>query len=422
MHPLAALRQQLAEVIAPTHDAGSGGSGAGKNAGIPTGIPELDAVLSDGGLPCGRLTEIIGERGSGKTTVVRTLVEHALADKRWVAYIDVSRTLAPVDWAPLAESGRLWIVRPPPPPPKTPDHGAWCADVLLRSAAFSLVVLDGGAALARSVAVRLTRLARESHAAFVVMRDIPDPARGTNRDSHNGSNNGSHNGSDSGGGLVGGAVRIRVTRRPSPPTNPASGSSARRDLDRWRSLGTRLARASGEFPAPWDTRPEAEHGTGRPHRPRMPNDRWRPHAVSDDDIAPSLGNTYALTLSVEKGGAHHPVEVGCAIDVARRLCTHSEVPDRRGVAPRNRRGERASPDAPGVRRAADTPARGGEPQTPGTAHGTVTPPLRASGATLAHKRRFAEPVIHRDEFLLPPPKTRAAGTTTTPARPSGGRT
>ncbi len=201
---LAALRQQLAAVIAPQLPSGAGD-------GVSTGIAALDAALSDGGLPCGRLTEIVGQRGSGKTTLVREIVAQALADKRWVAYIDAGRTLAPADWASLAASGRLWIVRPPPPPPPPPlptsaspsraagrrsdgssppspsprqgersaepssasprqgersaepssgaspggteerspvAHGAWCADVLLRSGAFGLVVLDGGGALA----------------------------------------------------------------------------------------------------------------------------------------------------------------------------------------------------------------------------------------------------------------------------------
>ena len=146
---LTALRAQLAAVLAPPPLPGGG---------IRTGIAALDAVLSDGGLPLGRLTEIVGGRGSGKTTLVREVVAQALADKRWVAYIDAGRTLAPADWAALATTERLWIVRPPPG-----AHGPWCADVLLRSGAFGLVVLGGGGGLSRGVAVRLTRVVRESH-------------------------------------------------------------------------------------------------------------------------------------------------------------------------------------------------------------------------------------------------------------------
>ena len=331
-------------------------------------------------------------------------------DKRWVAYIDVTRTLAAVDWAELAASGRLWIVRPPPPPPSTPDHGAWCADVLLRSGAFSLVVLDGGAPLARGVAIRLTRLARESHAAFVVMRDIGDWGRGRGGGENGGSDGGREG---AGGALVGGAVRIRVTRRPPPPAAPPG----RREQDRWRSLGARLARASEGWEGGEGTLEAERGGSGRGSAPRASNERWGPRPVAaEEEIAPSLGNTFALTLSVEKGGTHHPVEVGCAIDVARRLCSNSEVPDRRGVAPRNRRGERASPDAPGVRRTASASADAGDTSgdnesnrgSRGNGSNGSNGIGSAGGATLAHKRRFAEPAIHRDEFLLPP-VTRSSG-------------
>ena len=65
-------------------------------------------------------------------------------DGEWVAYIDASRTLAPRDWAQLGD-GTLWVVRPP-----EAVKAAWCADVLLRSAAFSLVVLDSAPPISRA--------------------------------------------------------------------------------------------------------------------------------------------------------------------------------------------------------------------------------------------------------------------------------
>ena len=154
---------------------------------LPTGIAVLDAALSGGGVPRGRLTEVIGTRGSGKTTLVRELVATAIAVRRWVAYVDASRTLSPRDWggAAMGASGLLWVVRPP-----QAARGAWCADVLLRSGAFGLVVLDGAPALSREVAVRLTRLAQESDAAFVLMQDSEDRRRGQ---------------------ITGSAVRLRVS-------------------------------------------------------------------------------------------------------------------------------------------------------------------------------------------------------------------
>ena len=168
-----ALRQQLAALLAPPR--------VGDAATIPTGIEALDHALTDGGVPAGRLTEIQGARGSGRTTLVRHLVMTAVAARRWVAVIDGSRTLAPREWAEAGDSGRLWIIRP-----TGADRSAWCADILLRSGAFSLVVLDGAPALPRQVAVRLTRLAREHDVALVVVGDHP---------------------------VVGSAVRLRVQRR-----------------------------------------------------------------------------------------------------------------------------------------------------------------------------------------------------------------
>ena len=171
---LPALRHQLSALVAPPHPRPGG------PAAIPTGIAPLDRALSDGGIPTGRLTEVIGRRGSGRTTLVRQVVMTAVAARRWVALIDGSRTLAAREWAGAGDSGRLWVVRP-----RSADRSAWCADILLRSGAFSLVVLDGAPALTRPIAVRLTRLAKEHDAALVVVGE---------------------------GSAVGSAVRLRLKR------------------------------------------------------------------------------------------------------------------------------------------------------------------------------------------------------------------
>ena len=149
-------------------------------AGMPTGIAALDAALASEGLPRGRLTEVVG--ASGTLTLMREIVAAALARGEWVAYIDSARTLAPRDWAGLGESG-LCVIRPP-----DASRAAWCADVLLRSAAFALVVLDSAPPISRALTVRLTGLARESNAAFVTV-GAAHPTK------------------------LGGAVRLRVSRR-----------------------------------------------------------------------------------------------------------------------------------------------------------------------------------------------------------------
>ncbi|HEY2377671.1 MAG TPA: hypothetical protein VGH98_16985 [Gemmatimonadaceae bacterium] len=150
---------------------------------LSTGVEALDAGLSDGGLPRGRLTEVVGARGSGKATLLRQIVEQTLSEAGWVAYIDATRTLAASDWAHLGDEEGLWMVRP-----RDPSRAAWCADVLLRCGAFALVIIDSAPVLSRGVAVRLTRLARESGAALVIA------------------------GEEGSGSLLGGAVRLHVER------------------------------------------------------------------------------------------------------------------------------------------------------------------------------------------------------------------
>jgi len=115
---------------------------------LPTGIAELDALLVGRGIPRGRLTEITGASGSGRTSMLRTLVTAAASGGRWVAYIDATRTLAPRDWAHVgSERAPLWIIRP-----TNAARAPWCADLLLRSGAFALVVMDGAPQISRVAA------------------------------------------------------------------------------------------------------------------------------------------------------------------------------------------------------------------------------------------------------------------------------
>jgi hypothetical protein len=259
---LAALRQQLAELVEGTRPS---------LPGLPTGFAALDAALPGNGLPRGRLTEIAGTPGSGRTTIARQLVATTLHAGWWVAYVDASRTLAARDWASFSAHDGFWVVRP-----DTPQRGAWCADVLLRSGAFGLVILDGAPALSRPVAVRLVRLARASDAALVLL--APD-------NQHAG---------------IAGALQLRVQRtRAKRHTEP---------LD----LTARLEGA-----------PKSNIRTPAPPEPRR------------------------LVISIEKGGPAQRVEVPCAADepphAARCVRENSQVPDRRGVARRDRhtRGARA---------------------------------------------------------------------------------
>ena len=250
---------------------------------LPTGVAALDAVLVGGGLPRGRLTEIVGPTGSGKTTLTRAVVESTVAAHGWVAYVDAQRTLDARDWVHLGDAEGVWIIRP-----RDAGRAAWCADVLLRSGAFALVVLDGAPALTKSAAVRLTRLARESNAAFVVLGERTG-----------------------GASQLGGAVRLLVER------------------------------------------------TKRRHPP--------PPAPHPPPVGSGGSGVVSIAVRVEKGGTLRTVEVRCAIGVARRLCTHPEVPDRRGVA----RGPAGGNRRAHARRAASPPADVAGRGTP--AHAVVEP-------------------------------------------------
>jgi hypothetical protein len=268
---LYALRQQITDVIEGVVP------GSPQSKGLPTGIAALDSLLPANGIPRGRLTELLGTQGSGRTSVLRRVVQAVVNDGLWVAFIDAGRTLAPGDWAHIGRENTLWIVRPPS---GDVNRGAWCADVLLRSGAFALVVLDGAAVLTRSIAVRLSRLARDSNSAFIVTGD------------------------DRSATMLGGPLRLRV-RAHLPAHVPAHVS----------------AHVSAHVPA---------HVPAQPMRLRQESD---PPSITR---RPRYRKTKRFSISVEKGGSPRLVEVSCAIEVESRLCTHPEVPDRRGVARRTR--------------------------------------------------------------------------------------
>ncbi|MFQ5747075.1 MAG: ImuA family protein [Gemmatimonadota bacterium] len=139
---------------------------------VSTGIEALDAVLPGGGLPRGRAVEWTGVRSCGKTALLGATLRRFRAEGESAALIDAGRTLYAPDWVDLkAGAGRFWVVRPG----KT-GEAVWCADLLLRSGAFGIVVLDlshGAPALRRGASVRLQRLAEEAGAVFVALGDVP---------------------------------------------------------------------------------------------------------------------------------------------------------------------------------------------------------------------------------------------------------
>ncbi|MDP3773956.1 MAG: hypothetical protein Q8Q85_06775 [Gemmatimonadales bacterium] len=150
---------------------------SGARHGLRFGIPALDAVLPSG-VPRGQITALDAPLGTGGTALLLALAEATLQADEGVALVDAERTLAPQAAAHLAALGPFWVVRP-----KATQSAWWCADVLLRTGAFGLVIVDQAPAPARAVAVRLQRLARDKDTALVVRgrtaagEDVPGARR-----------------------------------------------------------------------------------------------------------------------------------------------------------------------------------------------------------------------------------------------------
>lgn len=127
----------------------------------------VDAVL-DGGMPCGRICELIGPPSSGKTSLALTLLAAATRAGEVVACVDLADALHPLSLARAGvDLGRLLWVRP-----GSAIIAVRCTELLLQAGGFAVVVLDLGAAaqpLRRHVWPRLLHAAEHSHTALVVL-------------------------------------------------------------------------------------------------------------------------------------------------------------------------------------------------------------------------------------------------------------
>src|SRR4029453_5051034 len=103
----------------------------------------LDLALGVGGIPQGRITEIYGPEGAGKTTLALSVIAQAPAASGSAAYIDTQHALDP-RWAATTgvDLSRLVLCRP--------EHGEQAlqvASLLIGSGAVAVLVLDSIAAL-----------------------------------------------------------------------------------------------------------------------------------------------------------------------------------------------------------------------------------------------------------------------------------
>jgi len=112
-------------------------------AAIPTGALSLDIALGIGGLPRGRVVEIFGPESSGKTTVALHAIAEAQKLGGIAAFIDAEHALDPTYARALGVDINEMLV-------SQPDNGEQAleiADMLIRSSAVDILVIDSVAAL-----------------------------------------------------------------------------------------------------------------------------------------------------------------------------------------------------------------------------------------------------------------------------------
>ena len=110
---------------------------------IPTGSIALDAALGIGGLPRGRIIEIYGPESSGKTTLTLHAIANAQKNGGTAAFIDAEHALDPEYAKALGVDIDSLLVSQP----DTGEQALEIADMLVRSGAIDLIVVDSVAAL-----------------------------------------------------------------------------------------------------------------------------------------------------------------------------------------------------------------------------------------------------------------------------------
>ncbi|HUZ23042.1 MAG TPA: intein-containing recombinase RecA [Streptosporangiaceae bacterium] len=110
---------------------------------IPTGSIALDAALGIGGLPRGRIVEIYGPESSGKTSLALHAVANAQKAGGIAAFIDAEHALDPDYASKLGVNTDALLVSQP----DTGEQALEICDMLIRSGAIDVVVIDSVAAL-----------------------------------------------------------------------------------------------------------------------------------------------------------------------------------------------------------------------------------------------------------------------------------
>ena len=110
---------------------------------VSTGSLGLDIALGIGGLPYGRIVEIYGPESSGKTTLTLQVIAEAQRAGKTCAFIDAEHALDPVYAKKLGVNVDALLVSQP----DTGEQALEICDMLVRSAAVDVVIVDSVAAL-----------------------------------------------------------------------------------------------------------------------------------------------------------------------------------------------------------------------------------------------------------------------------------
>lgn len=110
---------------------------------VSTGSLGLDIALGIGGLPMGRIVEIYGPESSGKTTLTLSVIAEAQRSGKTCAFIDAEHALDPTYAAKLGVKVDDLLVSQP----DTGEQALEICDMLVRSAAVDVIIVDSVAAL-----------------------------------------------------------------------------------------------------------------------------------------------------------------------------------------------------------------------------------------------------------------------------------
>ncbi len=110
---------------------------------IPTGALALDLALGVGGLPRGRVVELYGPESSGKSTLAMHVVAEAQRNGGTCAYIDAEHAMDPVYASAIGVNVDDLLISQP----DTGEQALEIADMLIRSGALDVLVIDSVAAL-----------------------------------------------------------------------------------------------------------------------------------------------------------------------------------------------------------------------------------------------------------------------------------